>query len=102
LISVLTEITIAPIVTHMSKKHFEALAKMVREIRADYGEQIPAESLVAALAEVGAEHNPNFNAPRFYDACKPSEAEIEASAERRAQEAIADGERRYRDSVLAE
>jgi hypothetical protein len=46
----------------MIKKHFEAIAKILRDNKAD-------QNLVQSLAQYFATTNPNFDAERFVKAC---------------------------------
>ena len=46
----------------MTKKHFEAIAKILRDGKAD-------PTLVQSLAQYFATTNPNFDAERFVKAC---------------------------------
>jgi hypothetical protein len=49
----------------MTKKHFEAIAKTIKEQGADP----QAFQIVEALAELFGTFNPLFDAERFLDAC---------------------------------
>lgn len=56
----------------MSKKHFNALAEMVRGLRSTHGNNIPADALTDAMARVFSSFNERFDAGRFAKACEPA------------------------------
>lgn len=64
----------------MSKKHFEALAKAIRELRERHGDNIPAVAVVNAISRVCSDLGPNFKLRLFEQACEPAPvAESEAA-----------------------
>ena len=57
----------------MTKKHFEAIAKLAREIResdADECAQGAVDGFVDGFCELFKAENPNFNEARFREACQ--------------------------------
>lgn len=63
----------------LSRKHFQALADIVRaayvpengEETANVGYNLAVSDMADALADFCAQHNPNFDRARFLDACQP-------------------------------
>ena len=55
----------------LSRKHFEAIAQIVKDSRRNYGGQdiLETESLIDALINYFASQNPNFDSYRFSLAC---------------------------------
>jgi hypothetical protein len=58
----------------LTKKHFEAFAKIVRSMRIVHGKDVAA-SLHLRLEEFCGDKNPNFDKERFQNACLLSETE---------------------------
>ena len=56
----------------LSRKHFEAIAQIVKDSRRNYGGQdiLETESLIDALSDYFASQNPNFDFCKFALACK--------------------------------
>lgn len=55
----------------LSRKHFVAIAQIVKDSRRNYGGQdiLETESLIDALADYFASQNPNFDFCKFEQAC---------------------------------
>lgn len=64
----------------MTRKHFEAVAEIMRDVDAstvqdptayEHGRQFQSAVIVGRLADFFATQNPNFDRARFMEACKP-------------------------------
>ena len=57
----------------MSKKHYKAIAKIIREAKEDYQGGTPAELVLSTidmqLADYFADDNSRFNTNKFLEAC---------------------------------
>jgi len=53
----------------MTRKHFEAIAKVLRDNRSSTNDA-DWYNLVSAMADACAETNPNFDRSRFITACR--------------------------------
>ena len=55
----------------MTRQHFRMLAEMVKDLRLDYGDEIPANALIGQLASTLRTTNGQFDTGRFVAACEP-------------------------------
>lgn len=61
----------------MNRKHFEAIAAMMREHWRARGHDTFWHIVRSELADICADANPRFDRKRFVDACVPKEASMD-------------------------
>jgi len=64
----------------MTKQHFNQLAEIIRVLRNNYGESIPASALVSEVSAMCRRVNPRFDSARFARACEPTVARARVPA----------------------